>query len=180
VFGARTGTAAAAHAAEQAAMPYLDPTQIGAAERDLEAPLERTEGEDPYAIQRDLQDTMQRLVGIFRVEADLVEALDRLAELRGRAANIKVVGGRAYNPGWNLVFELRALLTVSEAITRSARQRTESRGAHSRLDHPEPDDAHWGTRNSIVSLARDGGMAVKSTKLPKMSRELAGLLDGAH
>jgi succinate dehydrogenase / fumarate reductase flavoprotein subunit len=180
VFGARTGTAAAAHAAEQATMPYLDPTQIGAAERDLEAPLERTEGEDPYAIQRDLQDTMQRLVGIFRVEADLSEALDRLAELRGRAANIKVVGGRAYNPGWNLVFELRALLTVSEAITRSARQRTESRGAHSRLDHPEPDDAHWGTRNSIVSLARDGGMAVKSTKLPKMSRELAGLLDGAH
>ena len=180
VFGARTGTAAAAHAAEQAAVPYLDPTQIGAAERDLEAPLERTEGEDPYAIQRDLQEMMQRLVGIFRVEADLVEALDRLAELRVRAANIKVTGGRAYNPGWNLVFELRALLIVSEAITRSAQQRAESRGAHSRLDHPEPDDEHWGTRNSIVSIARDGGMAVKTAKLPKMSRELAGLLDGAH
>jgi succinate dehydrogenase / fumarate reductase flavoprotein subunit len=109
-----------------------------------------------------------------------VEALDRLAELRVRAANIKVAGGRAYNPGWNLAFELRALLTISEAITRSARQRTESRGAHSRLDYPQPDDEHWGTRNSIVSLARDGGMAVKTAKLPKLSGELAGLLDGAH
>jgi succinate dehydrogenase / fumarate reductase flavoprotein subunit len=180
VFGARTGTAAAAYAAEQATMPYLDPTQIGAAERELDAPLERAEGEDPYAIHRDLQEMMQRLVGIFRVDADLVEALERLAELRARASNVKVAGGRAYNPGWNLAFELRAMLTVSEAITRSARQRTESRGAHSRLDHPQPDDEQWGTRNSIVSLARDGGMAVKTAKLPKMSRELAGLLDGAH
>ncbi len=96
----------------------------------------------------------------------------------GRAS--RSTGGRAYNPGWNLVFELRALLIVSEAITRSARQRTESRGAHSRLDHPDPDDKHWGKRNSVVSLAGDGAMAVTAAKLPKMPPELAGLLDGAH
>ena len=180
VFGARAGSAAARQAGDISETPYLDPVQIGAAERELDAPLERLDGEDPYAIQRDLQDTMQRLVGIFRVEADLVEALDQLAELRARWANIKVAGGRAYNPGWNLVFELRALLIVSEAITRSAQQRTESRGAHSRIDHPDLDDKHWGTRNSVVSLARDGGMAVTAAKLPKMPPELAGLLDSAH
>jgi succinate dehydrogenase / fumarate reductase, flavoprotein subunit len=180
VFGARTGAGAAAHAADQPATPYLDPTQIGSAERELDAPFERSDGEDPYAIQRDLQEMMQRQVGIFRTEADLDGALARLAELRARWATIKVAGGRAYNPGWNLVFELRAMLTVSEAIARSARQRTESRGAHSRLDHPDPDDRRWGSRNSIVSLASDGGMAVTSAKLPSMPAELASLLDSAH
>ena len=94
--------------------------------------------------------------------------------------SIRVTGGRAYNPGWNLVFELRNMLTVSEAIARSARQRTESRGAHTRLDFPDPDDSTWGRRNSIVSLARDGGMAVTTAKLPAMPAELASLLDGAH
>ena len=103
---------------------------------------------------------MQRSWGIFRVEADLDEALEGLAALRARWANIAVKGGRAYNPGWNLVFELRAMLIVSEAITRSARQRTESRGAHSRIDHPDADDKHWGQRNSVVALAGDGTMAV--------------------
>ena len=78
------------------------------------------------------------------------------------------------------MFELRESLIVAEAITRSAQQRTESRGAHSRIDYPDPDDKGWGTRNSVVSLARDGGMAVTSAKLPKMSPELAGLVDGAH
>ncbi len=126
----------------------------------LGAPLERDEGEDPYAIQRDLQEMMQRLVGIFRVEADLDEALAGLAELRRRWTTVRATGGRTYNPGWNLVFELDHLLTVSEAIARSARQRTESRGAHSRLDYPATDDAHWGTLNIVVSRDLDGSMAV--------------------
>ncbi len=76
VFGARTGTGAAAYAAAQAGDPYVDPHQVHAAEAALDAPLARTDGDDPYAIQRDLQDMMQRLVGIFREEADLAEALD--------------------------------------------------------------------------------------------------------
>ena len=130
VFGQRTGAEAARLAAERDAEPYLDPVQLQAATAQLAAPLERpfVEGEDPYAIQRDLQEVMQRLVGIFRVEADLDEAILQLADLRRRWHSVKATGGRAYNPGWNLVFELGNLLTVSEAITRSARQRTESRG----------------------------------------------------
>ncbi len=181
VFGARTGAAAAAHAAATPDVPYVDPVQVQAAVAELAAPLERTDGEEPYAIQRELQDTMQRLVGIFRVEADLDEALVQLADLRRRWTTVRATGGRAFNPGWNLVFELDNLLTVSEAITRSARLRTESRGAHSRLDHPATDETTWGGRNSVVSRAPDGTMRVDTTALPEMTDELRGLLGpGGH
>jgi succinate dehydrogenase / fumarate reductase flavoprotein subunit len=180
VFGARTGAAAAKRARSVDASPYLDPVQVQGATAALAAPLERSEGEDAYAIQRDLQEMMGRLVGIFRVEADLDEAIRELAELRRRWQVVRAAGGRAYNPGWNLVFELGNLLTVSEAIARSARQRTESRGAHSRLDHPTTDDATWGGRNSTVARAADGSMTVRATPLPTMSDDLRGLISGAH
>jgi succinate dehydrogenase / fumarate reductase flavoprotein subunit len=181
VFGARTGGAAAAHASAASDPPYLDPVQVQGAVADLAAPLERADGEDPYAIQRDLQATMQQLVGIFRVEADLEEALGRLAELRGRLGGVRAAGGRAYNPGWHLVFELGNLLTISEAIARSALQRTESRGAHSRLDHPDTDETRWGAVNSVVARATDGSMSVTTTPLPSMPDELRSLLGpGGH
>jgi succinate dehydrogenase / fumarate reductase flavoprotein subunit len=180
VFGARTGVAAAARAAEQGDQQHVDPVQVTAATRDLELPLERADGEDPYAIQRDLQAAMQRLVGIFRVEEDLNEAIRILGELRARMDHVAVTGGRAYNPGWNLVFELANLLTVSEAITRSARQRTESRGAHSRLDFPETDETRWNTLNSVVFRDKDGAMAVGTIPLPAMPAELQALIGGDH
>jgi succinate dehydrogenase / fumarate reductase flavoprotein subunit len=153
---------------------------VQAAVRDLAAPLERLDGEDPYAIQRDLQSTMQRLVGIYREEADLDEAIREVAELRRRWAAVRVTGGRVFNPGWHLVFELGNLLTVSEAIARSARQRTESRGAHSRLDYPETDDRAWGGRNSVVARQPDGSMRVYTAPLPTMPAELETLLPADH
>jgi succinate dehydrogenase / fumarate reductase flavoprotein subunit len=182
VFGARTGAAAARRASSSDAESYLDPVQLQDANADLAAPLERPSvaGEDPYAIQRDLQEVMGRLVGIFRVEADLDEALRQLADLRARWRKVRARGGRAYNPGWNLVFELGNLLTVSEAITRSARHRTESRGAHSRLDFPETDEATWGRLNIAVAPDPDGAMTVRSTPLPEMSDELRSLLGAQH
>jgi len=180
VFGARAGTSAATLAATRDGEPHLDPVQVMAASRDLAAPLERADGEDPYAIQRDLQAMMQRLVGIFRTEEDLAAAVRELAELRRRWSSVKVSGGRAFNPGWDLVFELGNLLTVSEAITRCALQRTESRGAHSRLDYPDPDDATWGKRNGVAAKAPDGTMKVYTTPLPKMPAELQRLLAGDH
>jgi succinate dehydrogenase / fumarate reductase flavoprotein subunit len=178
VFGARTGAGAAAYAAGKSPA-YLDPVQVQAAARDLAAPLGRADGDDPYALQRDLQATMQALVGIYREDADLATALDRIAELRARWGGIAVSGGRAFNPGWNLVFELRNLLTVSEAITRSARQRTESRGAHSRIDHPATDDEAWGHRNSVVRRRKDGTMEILTTALPRLPGELKTLLGSA-
>jgi succinate dehydrogenase / fumarate reductase flavoprotein subunit len=180
VFGMRTGAGAAAHAAKTKATPYLDPVQVRDAGRELAWPLERGGGEDPYVLQRDLQDVMQRLVGIFRVEADLEQAIAELGALKSRWPGVGVRGGRTFNPGWNLVFELRNLLVVSEAITRSALQRTESRGAHSRIDHPETDQAAWGGRNSVVRRTADGTMEVTTTDLPEMPRGLRSLLGGAH
>ena len=177
VFGARTGAGAAAYARGQSASPYVDPAQVQRAARELGAPLERPEGEDPYAIQRDLQATMQSLVGIFREESDLARALD---DLEGRWSRTKVDGGRVFNPGWNLVFELRNLLAISQAVTMSARQRTESRGAHSRIDFPEQDDANWGGVNSVICRGADGTMMVTRTPLPPMPNELRSLLGGTH
>ena len=180
VFGMRTGAGAAAHAATVKTEPYLDPVQVRDGARELAAPLERGSGENPYTIQHDLQDVMQRLVGIFRVESDLQDAISELARLKARWPGVAVVGGRTFNPGWNLVFELRNLLVISEAVTRSALQRTESRGAHSRIDFPETDQAGWGGQNSVVRRRTDGSMEVTTTALPQMPDELRVLLGGAH
>jgi succinate dehydrogenase / fumarate reductase, flavoprotein subunit len=180
VFGMRTGAGAAAFAAGRTDHAYVDPVQVRDAARELVGPLERESGEDPYAIQRDLQEIMQRLVGIFRVATDLQEATAELGKLKARWPGVAVRGGRTFNPGWNLVFELRNLLVVSEAITRSALQRTESRGAHSRIDHPETDQPGWGGRNSVVRRGADGTMQVTTTTLPQMPDELRPLLGTAH
>jgi succinate dehydrogenase / fumarate reductase flavoprotein subunit len=180
VFGARTGAGAAAHAAGRKDQPYVDPVQVRDAARELAAPLERGDGDDPYALQRDLQEVMQRLVGIYRVDADLQEAIGELAKLRARWPRLAVRGGRTFNPGWNLVFEVRNLLIVSEAIARSALQRTESRGAHSRLDHPETDQAGWGGRNGVVRRHADGSMEVTTTSLPPTPDDLRALLGAGH
>jgi succinate dehydrogenase / fumarate reductase flavoprotein subunit len=176
VFGARTGSGAAAHARTIEGQPHVDPVQVRAALRELEAPLERRGGEDPYAVMRDLQVLMQQRVGIFRVEEDLDAALVELEALRRRWETVCVDGGRAFNPGWNLVFELGNLLTISEAIARSARQRTESRGAHSRLDFPDTDDERWGRRNSAVARADDGAMTTYTVPVPEMDEELRRLI----
>jgi succinate dehydrogenase flavoprotein subunit len=170
VFGRRAGLAAAERSAAMPDPPYLSPIDVRQAALELEAPLERREGEDPYRIQADLQAAMQSLVGIFRTEADLDEAIGRLAELQQRWQAVRADGPRTYNPGWELVCELRNLLIVSEAVARSARERTESRGAHSRLDHPSS-DPEWVGRNCVV--ARDGDrMRVSTTPVPVMPDDL--------
>ncbi len=185
VFGARTGAGAAAHAGNHTTQPYVDPVQVGEGLRELAAPLDRGaagsgSSDDPYVLQRDLQTVMDTGVGIFRTEADLRAAIAELGRLNGRWPGLAAAGGRVFNPGWNLVFELRNLLIVSEAIARSALQRTESRGAHSRLDHPQTDEKAWGNRNGVVRRRRDGSMEVTTTALPDLPDELRPLLDSVH
>jgi succinate dehydrogenase / fumarate reductase flavoprotein subunit len=175
VFGQRTGAAAAADAATMPEVPRVDPVQIREAAQELAAPFGPGAGEDPYRIHEELQATMQSLVGIFRTEPDLHEAIGRLAGMYARWPSIRVIGGRAYNPGWGLVYELRNLLVVSEAIARSARQRKESRGAHSRLDYPEPSRA-WAKKNSVVRRVGET-MEVTTSPLPPMPDDLRKLID---
>jgi succinate dehydrogenase / fumarate reductase flavoprotein subunit len=117
---------------------------------------------------------MGSLVGIFRVEEDLDAAIRKLAELRSRWNNVRIGGGRAYNPSWGLVYEVRNMLIVSEAVARSAKERRESRGAHSRLDFPDPDPV-WAAKNITARL--DGEkMKIVTAPLPAMSDDLRQLI----
>jgi succinate dehydrogenase / fumarate reductase flavoprotein subunit len=173
VFGRRAGLAAAEHA-QTVQNASLDSAQIEAAARELLAPFERKQGENPYTIHRDLQDVMQNLVGIFRTREDLTRALQELGKLKERAEHLSVEGSRMFNPGWHLAQDLRSMLTVSEAVTLSAIAREESRGAHSRIDYPNL-DATWGAKNNVI--VRDGGtMALRQAPVPEMPDELKQLL----
>ncbi len=176
VFGQRTGAAAAATAAEQSEVPYVDPQAVQTAARELAAPFEAgpVAGEDPYRLHEALQATMGSLVGIFRVEEDLDEAIRRLGELRARWNDVRIGGGRAYNPSWGLVYEVRNMLIVSEAVARSAKARRESRGAHSRIDFPGLDPA-WAKKNTVARLAGDK-MKIATTPLPALPDELRQLI----
>jgi succinate dehydrogenase / fumarate reductase flavoprotein subunit len=177
VFGQRTGAGAADYAATQTDTPYVDPKGVQDAAAELDAAFDdgaAPGAENPYRLHEELQATMGSLVGIFRTEADLDEAIDKLGELRRRAASARVAGGRAYNPAWGLVFELRNMIIVSEAIARSARERRESRGAHSRIDFPDPDTA-WSSKNNVIRYA-DDAMQVETTALPGLTKDLRQLI----
>ena len=173
VFGRRAGLAAAEHANKISSMA-IDPWQIEDAARSMLAFFERSDGESPYTIHRDLQETMQNLVGIFRNEEDLSRALEKLEKLKERTGRLSVEGSRLFNPGWHLAQDLKAMLTVSEAVTRSALARQESRGAHSRIDYAGPNPA-WGAKNNVI--VREGStMALRQTPVPEMPNELKQLV----
>ena len=118
---------------------------------------------------------MQNLVGIVRTEEDLTAALSRLAELRDRAAKVKVGGNIQFNPGWHLALDLTNMLDISEAVARAALERTESRGAHTREDFPDTDE-QWGKFNLIVRQAGNETEVCREP-LPGVPDELKPLLD---
>ena len=116
---------------------------------------------------------MHTLVGIIRTESELKEAIKRLEILKDRARKVRVEGGRAYNPGWHTALDLRSLLTVAECCTLAALERRESRGGHTRDDHPYTDDT-WGKIN-IVERLQDGAIRLSREPLPQMPDELKAL-----
>ncbi len=173
VFGRRAGLVAAQHAKATVA-PSLDPGQIDSAERAMLAPFERKEGESPYALHSDLQENMQKLVGIFRTEEDLRQALTKIEELKERSQRMSVSGSRMFNPGWHLGRDLESMLTVVEAVTRSALARQESRGAHSRIDYPDL-DLSWGKQNNVIARKNER-MELRQVPIPDMPEDLQVLL----
>jgi len=173
VFGRRAGLAAAENAARVPA-PEPRPEEIEDAVREMLAFFERPEGERPYAIHRDLAEAMQNLVGIFRNAEDLEKGLEKIRDLSERASRVRVEGSRLFNPGWHLARDLRSMLTVTEAVARSALVRTESRGAHSRTDYPKT-DPEWGKRNNVVRRRGDA-MEVTQKPVPQPPADLAALL----
>jgi succinate dehydrogenase / fumarate reductase flavoprotein subunit len=177
VFGKRAGEYAAAAAKTLPAPPRIDPAQIDSATKAALAPFDRGgSGENPYKIQQDLQETMQDLVGIVRVEDEMREALTRLEALNARAERAGVEGHREYHTGWHAALDLRNLLTVSEAIARSAIERRESRGGHFRDDYPEK-SSEFATFNVAVQQGPDGAMQVLRRAIPEMPAELKTVIE---
>jgi len=174
VFGRIAGGAAAAFAAEHGDTT-INEDEASAVEAAALAPLERSSGENPYAIQHELQELMQDLVGIARVQDELEQAVDRIAQLRVRAATTSAEGNREYNPGWHTALDLPNLLTVAEAVARSAAGRTESRGAHSRVDHPDKDE-QLGTVNTIARVSACGSMETDHIPVVGATPELQAIV----
>ncbi len=171
VFGKRAGEYAAKYARGQSS-PALSAADAEAAVNEALAPFSRDgSGESPYAVQHELQDMMQDLVGIVRREAEMQEALGRIDALRVRARRVGVSGNREYNPGWHTALDLDNLLTISEAITRAAIERRESRGGHFRDDHPDKDSA-YGKFNIVLRRGPDGAMQLERIPIRPMPDEL--------
>jgi succinate dehydrogenase / fumarate reductase flavoprotein subunit len=175
VFGRRAGHYAAEHARAAKGTLALDARQVEAAVREVMAPVERKTGENPYEIQKDLQEVMHTLVGIIRTESELKEAIVQIGRLEERAARVRVEGSLTYNPGWHLALDLQNLLAVSGAIALAALERKESRGGHTRDDYPKP-DPHFGKVNVVVRM-RDGQLTVAQEPLPAMPPELGTLFE---
>jgi succinate dehydrogenase / fumarate reductase flavoprotein subunit len=182
VFGRRAGLGAVAYVQAGAVAREMNMAEVEAAVAEALAPFDAEEGENPYDIQRDLQEMMQANVGIIRTESELLEAAAALDAFSDRLKKIKVKGGRAYNPGWNLATDLPAMLAVCQCVTRGATLRQESRGGHTREDYPNADPT-FATFN--LAHRSDGGnwdspiITERSPLLP-IPAELKALLEEAH
>ncbi len=182
VFGRRAGLNAAYYARRNhERRPDLPDDEISAAARRALAPFEEEGGENPYTIQKDLQDVMQRLVGIIRKADELRDSLVEIGKLKERAQHLTVEGNRQYNPGWHLALDLKNMLVVSECIAKAALEREESRGGHTRDDFPKP-DPEWGAKNLVLTLpgdALDSAVELRHQPLPVMPAELKTLFEEA-
>src|SRR4051812_43578428 len=176
VFGRRAGVAAAERSRAHVSRTAPSEESLAHAARAALAPFDRDGGENPYAVQHDLQQTMHDLVGIIRTAAEMEQALERIAELKKRVANLSVDGHRQYNPGWHLALDLPHMLLVSECIARAALERQESRGGHTRDDFPAADPE--GAKTNLVCTRGPGGdVVVDRQPLPVMPADLAEIFE---
>jgi succinate dehydrogenase / fumarate reductase flavoprotein subunit len=177
VFGRRAGRFAAEFAKNNGTnSATIDDEQLQATAKQALKPFDRgASGENPYQIQYDLQEAMQDLVGIVRTENEMQQALEKIAQLQSRADRTGIAGHRQYNNGWHTAIDLASLMVVSEAITRAALLRKESRGAQFREDFPNK-DTEWGKHNIIVKRGADGEMLVEKRALPPMPDELKAVV----
>jgi succinate dehydrogenase / fumarate reductase flavoprotein subunit len=170
VFGRRAGLGAANYVEALGSRPAIAEADITAAAKvalaPFDPPAEGVTPENPYALHAELQQSMNDLVGIIRKSDEIEKALGKLAEIRQRIRGVTVEGHRQYNPGWHLALDLRNMLLVSECVAQAALRRTESRGGHTRDDHPQM-DAKW--RNTLLVCRADGEdrVAPEITVAPK-------------
>jgi succinate dehydrogenase / fumarate reductase flavoprotein subunit len=175
VFGKRAGEHAAGFAKEQGATAF-DAAQIDQTARQAEGLFERESGADnAFKVQHDLQRTMHANVGIVRMESEMQTQLPEIQALRDRAAKVGVTGNREYNPGWHAALDLENLLTVSEAITRAAIERKESRGGHFREDYPDKSEEF--SKVNIVVRKGDSKMDVVREPVPALSEDHRAIIE---
>ena len=178
VFGKRAGEFAAKFAKDNS-IASIDPQQIESVVREALEPFERSasaQSEGPYQVQKHLQEVMQHDVGIVRREDEMKHALEEIEKLWERAGQVGITGTRDFNPGWHTALDLKHLLTVSEAITRSALERKESRGAQFRDDYPDKDDA-FAKVNTIISRGAGGTMQTRLEPIPEMPDYLKKVIE---
>jgi succinate dehydrogenase / fumarate reductase flavoprotein subunit len=176
VFGRRAGRFAAEFAKANGPAA-IDETVLQSTAAKALIPFERgPSGENPYQIQFDLQEAMQDLVGIVRTESEMQQALSVIAQLRGRAERAGIAGNREYNNGWHTAIDLANMVIVSEAITRAALLRKESRGAQFREDFPHK-DAEWGKYNIVIHRSPDDEMVVEKRALPEIPDQLKAVIE---
>jgi succinate dehydrogenase / fumarate reductase flavoprotein subunit len=174
VFGRRAGMGAVEYVKNNGDNPVSDASIKTAAAR-IEAPFSRAGGENSYSLHAELQEVTHNLVGIIRTGKEVEEAIEKIADIRKRSANVSVAGGRKFNPGFHLAFDLDNMLLVAESTAKSALRREESRGGHTRDDFPGMDST-WRKVNNISSF--DGKQVnVKAQPLPPMPKELFDLFD---
>ncbi len=174
VFGRRAGIGAAQYLKTVQRKAVSESTISGAAAR-IEAPFSRSGGENSYSLHAELQDVMHNLVGIIRTRTELQDAIEKIAEIKKRSQNVSVSGGRKFNPGFHLAFDLDNMLLVAESSAKSAIRREESRGGHTRDDFPSMDNK-WRQVNNISSF--DGTQVqVREQGLPPLPKELFDLFD---
>jgi len=176
VLGKRAGEFAARYAKDSSAGSIAN-NQIEDAARWALSFIDDPKGdENPYKVQQDLQEMMQDLVGIVRIEAEMNQALDKLAQLKERSLKVRSPINREYNPGWHTCMDLLNLMTVSEAVTRAAIERKESRGGQFRDDYPRKDSARFGKVNTVVWKGADGQMQFRFEPIPEMPAELKEII----
>ena len=176
VFGRRAGRYAAQFAMANGAAAIDEAELQTTAAAALEAFGHGHGGENPYQVHYDLQNTMQDLVGIVRIESEMQRALDEIGKLRQRADRSGIVGNREYNNGWHTAIDVGNMLIVSEAITRAALLRKESRGAQFREDFPAK-DVEWGKLNIVIKLGANGEMQVEKRALVPLPAELKTVIE---
>lgn len=176
VFGRRAGLYASEYAKKNSGNVNINENDILTAEKEMISYFENAFGENPYSVHMDLQELMQANVGIFRTENNLLQAIDGLQKLKTRAKKVKIEGSRMYNPGWHMAYDLQNMIVYAEAITKCALLRKESRGAHTRLDFPNPstEDAKW---NSVVKKGASGEMIVGKVNAVEMPSDIKKLLE---
>ena len=175
VFGRRAGLYAAQYVKSLSGKLTVDAGQVEAGVQGILRPFQGKGNENPYAVHADLQECMQSLVGIIRTEGELKKALEEIGVFKQRLGRVAVEGGRAFNPAWHLTLDLLAMLAVSEAVTRAALERKESRGGHTRDDYPKA-DPKWGKVNVVVRRKNDE-ISVSPEPLLEMPDELKKLFE---